>query len=69
MVGTGQFAGLEFVINGVPTALETALALIADDDRVVDGDPCAAMAGKADETFILYGQIIDRRPVMSTPSQ
>lgn len=69
MVGTGAFAGLEFVVNGVATDMDTALALIAGDERIVDGNPCAAMAGEADETILLYGQIIDRRPVMSTPSQ
>lgn len=69
MVGTGDLAGLEFVMNGVATDLDTALALIGDDERVSDGNPCAAMAGKADEALILYGQIIDRRPIMGTPSQ
>lgn len=69
MVGTGDFAGLEFVLNGAPTDLETALALLADNERVVAGNPCASMAGEATETMLLYGQIIDRRPIMSTPSQ
>lgn len=69
MVGTGTLAGLEFVMNGVAADLETALSLIGDDERVIDGDPCASMAGEADETMLLYGQIIDRRPLIGTPSQ
>jgi hypothetical protein len=69
MVGAGTLAGLEFVLNGVPTELETALALIDGNERVIDGNPCAELAGEATEAFLLYGQIIDRRPVMSTPSQ
>lgn len=69
MVGTGAFAGLEFVFNGVATELETASALIAGNERVIDGNPCAELKGEATEAVLLYGQLIDRRPVMSTPSQ
>ena len=67
--GTGEFAGLEIVLNGVGTELETALALIAGNDRIVDGNPCAPMAREIDEASLWYGQIIDRRPVPHTPSQ
>jgi len=69
MVGTDAFAGLEFVFNGVATELETASALIAGNERVIDGNPCAELEGEATEAVLLYGQLIDRRPVMSTPSQ
>lgn len=67
--GTDEFAGLEMVLNGVGTDLETALALIAGNERIVDGNPCAPMARELDEASIWYGQIIDRRPVIPTPSQ
>jgi pimeloyl-ACP methyl ester carboxylesterase len=59
--GTGELAGLEFYATGYPLAMDVALALVQDDPRVVDGNPCApGPMPDIGEASVIYGYFVDR---------
>lgn len=65
-LGTGELAGMEFFATGYPLAVDVALALIQDDPRVVDGNPCApGPMPDIGEASVIYGYFVNRSAQMT----
>jgi ketosteroid isomerase-like protein len=61
-LGAGELAGMQIWLSGGGIPMESALEIVKDDPRVVDGNPCYPDPMPThDELSILYGQIVDRR--------
>lgn len=62
--GSDDLAGLELIVDFQTISLEEALALVGDDPRVIEGNPCyPAVLPENPEVFVWYGEIVDTRPL------
>ncbi len=67
VLGTGELTGIDSSATGGPMNVDVALALIKDDPRVVDGNPCYPdPMPDIGEAGLIYGYFVDRRAEVKT---